>query len=126
MRLTLNPNQDRSSPAPAGRPKIAQYVRRRRASSRGGVGKCWVGMARIQFRSAEGQCAAERSTLRYRRLRAVGQRLNSRISGTVPREAFYAIGGAIGILRNGTLELREMPEPNFNFTTNEAFSLLSS
>jgi hypothetical protein len=40
---------------------------------------------------------------RYRRLRAAGQRLNSRISATVPREAFYAIGEAIGILRNGTL-----------------------
>ena len=47
-----------TSPAPAGRQKVAQYVRRRRASSRGGVGKCWVVMAKIQFRSAEGQCAA--------------------------------------------------------------------
>ena len=40
---------------------------------------------------------------RYRRLRTVSQRLNARISATVPREAFYAIGRAIGILRNGTL-----------------------
>ena len=41
---------------------------------------------------------------RYRRLRALSMDLNHRIIKTIPRRAYYEVGDAIGILRNGVLE----------------------
>jgi hypothetical protein len=45
---------------------------------------------------------------RYRRFRALGMDLSQKISETAPRQAYYEVGEAIGILHNGVLVFDSM------------------